>query len=430
MKVKPAPVISTHKARVISFNSDGTGNCEGPEGEVNLPFTLPGEMITFEKAKYSRISHFRLLEVNTPSDQRIEGVCKHFGRCGGCLLQHLHPVLYREFKKSQVTKPMIENGLDPFVVGELVVLPFGRRRRANADAIKMPEGIRLGFHGFKSHRIVDMEECHTMLPELATLIQPLKVLLFEILSDYQKAKVFLTQTAVGIDLSLEVQGVLSLEEDKRERIRFFGGEQNLARFTFRHGKKMDVIHEQARPVVIFDGVEVPVDAYSFLQATEEADGVLAKHVIDNLPNEPQKIADLFCGRGTLSFPLSQKARVDGYESDQQALMALQEGILKSKRPITSYQRDLFTKPLSVEELNPYDVVVIDPPRAGAEAQCINLASSQVGKIIYVSCNPQTFARDAATLISGGYNLINVTPVDQFAWSPHVEVVGVFEMSTR
>jgi 23S rRNA (uracil1939-C5)-methyltransferase len=422
--VKPQPVVTLHEAKVFSLNSDGTGACVGEDGNIDLPFTLPGERVVYEKVKYPRSRRYYLKDIKQSSLQRATPVCPHFGTCGGCLLQHMDKALYAEYKKSLVTKALQSYGLDPFVVQAPVILPFGKRRRINMDAIKKPEGLYLGFHRFKSHQIVDMRECHTVTPALSNVRAALRDVLAAVMEDFQKAKIFLTQAANGIDMSLEIQGVLELPAPKRQLLHTFAQTQNLARFIFKHGKKIDVIYLREQPYVLFDEVRVPVDAYGFLQATQEADQALASHVMAHIPPTAKRILDLFCGRGTLSFPLSRLGHVDAYEGDAQPLEALQEGILSSKRPINPYKRDLFTNPLPTADINTYDAVVVDPPRAGCEAQAAAIAASYVPVVIYVSCNPQTFARDCKIFVDGGYRLHTVTPVDQFAWSPHVEVVSV------
>jgi 23S rRNA (uracil1939-C5)-methyltransferase len=177
------------------------------------------------------------------------------------------------------------------------------------------------------------------------------------------------------------------------------------------------------PFVLFDDIPVESNCRGFLQPSGEADQLLAKTVTSMLPPSPRKIADLFCGRGTLSLPLSRYAPVDGYEMDQLALDALQLAAQRHQRPITPFYRDLFKHPLKGKELDSYDGIVIDPPRAGAEEQAHALASSQVPTLIYVSCNPLTFARDARILVEGGYRLEGIQPLDQFRWTVHVEVVA-------
>ena len=407
----------------LSHEAQGIGEFEGKT--IHIPFSLPGERITFKQIGSKKRKKFLFQSVENASDCRVPPVCRHFTQCGGCTLQHMNLDLYREFKKSLITIPLQEHGLDPFLVDDVIILPFGKRRRANLDIIKKNDVVYLGFHRWKSHQIIDLKECHTLSPALRSLLTPFKEVLNLILDNFQKAKIFLTETGSGVDFSLEIQGVLELTESQREILESFALDNKVARFVFKHGKKIDCVYKTTDPVVVFDGVDVAVDAYSFLQATEEADGILTSLVMENVPKSLTKAADLFCGRGTFSFPLSRIAAVDGFELDKPALKALEDAISKSKRNITPYHRNLFDEPLSMKELSLYQMVVIDPPRAGAFEQVKMLKHSSVQTIAYVSCNPQTFARDAKELVDGGYTLKKITPVDQFAWSAHLEVVGVF-----
>ncbi len=415
--------LGTCKIYSLSDEGEGIGEFEGVT--IKVPFTLPGEQICFSQFGTKRRKKYVFQSVLQPSSLRIEPVCKHFTHCGGCILQHMQSSLYREFKKSLITIPMQEQGLDPFSVKDIITLPFGERRRSNIEAIKKGDTVFLGFHRWRGHQIVNLTECHTLSLSLRNLLDPLRVVLTEILEPFQKAKMFLTETKVGVDLSLEIQGVLELNESQKEILKNFGSAQGLARFIFKHGKKTDVLYLLAEPVIEFDGVEVATDAYGFLQATEEADKVLSQLVMDAIPIDVKKIADLFCGRGTFSFPLSRIAPVDAYEFDKASLAALGQAIVRSGRVITPIHRNLYEQPLTRTELNIYDAVVIDPPRAGALEQIKHISNSSVKTIVYVSCGPQSFVRDAKELTSSGYTLKYITPVDQFTWAAHLEVVGVF-----
>jgi len=417
-------IIGTCKIYSLSPESEGIGEFEG--ATIKIPFTLPGERVTFKQIGSKRRKKYIFQTIESPSSERQDPRCLHFTQCGGCTLQHMTPSFYREFKKSLITVPLQEHGLDPFLVQDIIILPFGKRRRSNLDATKKNDIVFLGFHRWKSHQLIDLKECHTLSPALASLLNPLKETLTLVLENFQKAKVFLTETAVGVDISLEIQGILEITEGQKKILESFASKNKVARFVFRHGKKTDCVYMASNPVVVFDGAEVSVDAYSFLQATEEADTLLTSLVMDNLPKGAKKAADLFCGRGTFSFPLSRLMPVDGFELDKAALKALEEAALKNQRNITSHLRNLFDNPLSAEELKAYDVVVIDPPRAGALEQIEALSKASVTRVIYISCNPQTFARDAKELAQGGYVLKKIIPVDQFAWSAHLEVVGIFE----
>jgi 23S rRNA (uracil1939-C5)-methyltransferase len=408
----------------------GEGEAFDVNGEdthtATIPFALPGEQIAFECHTYKKKKRYFPTEVLTPSADRVEPVCKHFSHCGGCMLQHMGTRIYKEFKQSQLTEALLEHGLDPFVVDGITVLPFGKRRRANMDVIRKGDTIFMGFHRYKSHQIINVEECFTLDPALVTLLEPLRAALLHVLGPFEKAKLFFTKSKVGVDISLEIQGMATLTPTQREPLRAFAEKAAVARLTFRYRKTLDVIYESAKPVVTFAGLDVEVDAYSFLQASDEADQFLSDFVLSHLDKDAKNIVDLFCGRGTLSLPLSTKAPVTGYEFERSALAALQKVTPLAKHTVHLHYRDLFDLPLTWQELAPFDVIVIDPPRAGAEAQCKMMASCKAQQIIYVSCNPETFARDAKILTDGAFELVKVHGLDQFAWSPHVEVLAIFK----
>lgn len=420
--------MTTYQITKLNENGDGIASVKGRE--MPVPFTLPGDEVELTFFEHKKQLVAELKSVVKPSPNRVQPVCRHFGECGGCSLQHADDVTYKAFKKGLVVAALERFGLDSDVVAESVILPAGRRRRVNFEA-KLKNGqLTLGFHKRRTHFLVDLQECHTIMPEMRILLEPLHGVLAFALQNNQKAQLFLTTTKAGIDLWLEIQDVSSLDTMARGVLAQFAAEVKLARLIFRHRKTVDIIYQSAEPVVQFGGVDVDVDAFGFLQASDDADEALTSLVMGALPENTQKIADLFCGRGTFTLPLSLRGAVEAYEFDKRALVALDKAIERSKRPVTTHFRNLFEESLTAEELNAFDVVVIDPPRAGAEHQCAQFQDTYVQKIVYVSCHPDTFARDAKILIESGYVLEKATPVDQFPWAAHVEVVGVFKLNTH
>jgi len=417
--------------KIDSLSTEGLGTGTSEHGEVNLPFVLPGEIVNYERfMKHPNSKReqpkFFLKEIHKQSAYRAEAICAHFTQCGGCLLQHLNERTYENFKRDLIVKPFITHGLDTNCIQDLVKLPAGERRRANFEAIKKNDQVFLGFHRWRSHQIINLNECHTVDPKIADLLEPMRQLFWHVMDMYQKATVYFTVTAVGLDVGMDIHRG-ALQENAIELLGAFANAHNLARLILRENRKRTTIYERERPYVIFDNVKVDIEPSSFLQASDRADRVLTDLVIASLPQPSHRIADLFCGRGTFTFPLSRQASVDGYECDLPALTALQNAVDKSGRDIQTYKRNLFDSPLTPLELNKYDVIVIDPPRAGALAQVKLIAESHVPHIAYISCGPESFARDAKILIEqGGYELQIVTPVDQFTWSPHLEVVGIFK----
>lgn len=417
--------------KIEKLNTSGVGEGQSEHGSVFLPFVLPGEVVDYERfMKHPNSKReqpkFFLKSLQNVSKSRIDPVCDHFTQCGGCLLQHLNDKLYAAFKRSLIVEPFIEHQLDTNCIQDVVVLPAGERRRANFEVVKKNDQVFLGFHRWRSHQIINLKECHTVDPKIANLFEPMRQLFWGTMTAYQKATVYLTVTAVGLDVSIDIHRD-ALQPNAITLLETFAKDHGLARLLLRENRKRITVYEKETPYVVFDGVKVSIEPASFLQASERADQVLTEIVISSLPANIHRIADLFCGRGTFTFPLSRKGKVDGYEFDTFALQALQTAADQYERSVQTFKRNLFDQPLSSSELNAYNVVVIDPPRAGALAQIETLCESNVSHVAYISCGPESFARDAKILTEqGGYTLERVVPVDQFTWAPHLEVVGIFK----
>lgn len=408
---------------LINFiNNQGAGSGKTELGIVEVPYALPNEIIRFEKHEYRKKSNCLLKSIEKPSKHRAVAECKYFERCGGCMLQHMDLKIYKDYKLS-----LIKNVLPAETkIAPLITIPKGNRRRINLQALKKDERVFLGLRRFHSHQIVDIDSCPAAMSPLSAIIMPLKEVLADFLEHKQKAEIFLTHASNGIDMLIETQGLEIAPEQERGVIAF-AIKYNIIRVQFSSPEKTQIIFESEKPYIILGGKKVTTDAKCFMQPSFASDKILAGLVEQYLPQKKGALVDLFCGRGTFSLPLSKhRFKVDGFESDSGAIDALKDA---SEGTITVYKRDLFKNPLNKNELLPYRFVVINPPRAGALEQIKMLARSKCEKIIYISCNPKTFARDAAILEKGGYKLQEVTPVDQFYWSPHLEVVGVFVILT-
>ncbi len=421
------------------LTSKGTGVGKTDQGMVELPYVLPQETIHFTRHQYRRRRTCTLNHIVKPSEERRTPPCPYFGRCGGCLLQHASEEFYNDFLQKQLSFCLDQHHLYPELMDPIITIAPGHRRRINMDGVKKDEGTFLGFHRFKSHQIININECLLLTPPMDGIIAPTREMLDSILFLRQKAKIFITQTQKtphhnGIDIILEIQLCHDLEPWQEENIQKFSQHHQIARFQFRHRKKYKTIYESPHgfPHVLFDGVMVEVNAHSFLQATQASDDILADLVTRNIPiffeyNQKEiKIMDLFCGRGTLTFPLSRYGKVIAIDSEKDALKALETANKKANRPITVHEsRDLFSTPLTRDEFQGIDLVVINPPRAGALEQIHHLAHSNIAMIVYVSCNPQTFCRDGEFLVNAGYDFVQLSPLDQFMYNPHLEVVGIF-----
>ncbi len=356
-------------------------------------------------------------------------LCPHFGRCGGCRVQDLQEEEYKDYKLQKVLNP-----LQNLIANTQVhIHPFyhvspSTRRRAVLKAHRSSKKVDLGFYQRESHHIVDLETCLIVVPEIEKLLSPLKEFLKEFLKDllsiHSKAEIFILKSDQGLDISIETKAsaFTSLSYEQREISADFARSQNLARLIV----DQDPVYIQQTPTLSFEGMPVQVSPHVFLQASTESDQWLAQKVCDAIPEGFHRIADLFCGRGTLTLPLSKKGTVEGFEMDREALSALDKTALAFQRPLKTYFRNLFKEPLQASELKKYDVVILNPPREGAYAQSKQLALSNPSKIIYVSCNPKTFARDAKALVEGGFTFRELYPFDQFLWSDHMELVAVFD----
>lgn len=363
--------------------------------------------------------------LNTPHSRQT-APCPHFGLCGGCALQHLNDEAYSLHKTQMIRKELDLKGLTSVTVNKPLLIPAGQRRRCNLKAMRLHDVIHLGYHEVKSHSIVQIEQCPLVAPQLETLLAPLRVLLKSLLRNKQKVDLFLLTTDTGIDLILD--GITAFTLEQTQKIIRFCEAERVARFSLRHKNGLEPVVTFVEPAIAYDGISVACQADGFTQASKMADDILTQLVLQYMPAPTKRALDLFCGRGTFCLPLSRHARVDGYELDAKALQGLEKAKNKASRPLQLFSRNLFEDPLDEKELKPFDFVVLNPPRAGAQHQCRILSQSTVARIVMVSCDPKTFARDAAILIQGGYELENVTPVDQFLWANHVEVVGCFEKS--
>ena len=341
--------------------------------------------------------------------------CRHFPVCGGCQLQHVSDTAYATYITGRIISALNAQGIDAPQIDKAHVSPPRTRRRASMRAERRGKRIILGFNEAASNAIVDLSECHVMLPELFALLRPLRSLLIAMLPDNARAAIKLSRADQGVDLMLggfEVQGLHAIEI-----LAAFGKANSLARLSLDEGLGPSVRYAPGDVSVTLAGVPIALPEGAFLQATADGEAALVKAVQSALTGAVE-VADLFAGLGT--FALALPGKVLAVEGARDAVLAL-----IAARRVAVEHRDLFRRPLSVAELSRFDGVVLDPPRAGAKEQVAALAKSAIPKIAYVSCNPATFARDAKTLVDGGYRLERITPVGQFRWSTHVELAAAF-----
>ena len=349
----------------------------------------------------------------------MTALCAHFGSCGGCLLQDLAPEAYRAQKRETVLAALARHGIAA-EVAEMISVPENSRRRAAFKAAKKAGAVLLGFRARQSHDVVDMRECRVLTRAIMVALPSLRAMLATLLKDGEAVELHLTETETGLDLALGWKR--ALKPAFTAELARWAAEAKFARITV-NGQ---VAVELARPVVRFANAEVALPIAAFLQPTREGEAALQKLVTGSLAGA-KRIADLFSGCGTFSLALAARARVHAVEREADLLSALADAVRHAQglKPVTTEGRDLFKLPLTPPELKNYDGVLLDPPRAGAAAQCRELAASKIRRVAYVSCNPDSFARDARVLLEAGFRIGTVTPVDQFLWSDHLELVAAF-----
>jgi 23S rRNA (uracil1939-C5)-methyltransferase len=400
---------------IVRVGAQGDGVAETEAGPVYVPFTLQGERVTADVEG----DQGRLLEVLRPSAVRVSPPCRHFGTCGGCALQHMQRAAYDDWKRQQVIIAFSQRGIDA-PVGALIACA-GQRRRASFSARRAMAGVMLGFHAAGTHDLVDLEECVVLHPAIVEVLPGLRALLSPMVSRRNEPRVIVTWTQSGLDVALsDLSGPLTPE--MRAHIASAARAARIVRVSV----DGDPAFESLVPFLKLGRAEVSPAPGAFLQAVAEAEGAMGDFILAAL-GKVKTVADLFCGIGAFTFLLAEHAKVFAVDSDKTAIAALSAAFKKATglKPIDAIARDLFREPLSGTELNSYDAIVFDPPRAGAEAQAKMIARSKVKTVVAVSCNPATLARDARILMDGGYKLEAVTPVDQFLYSPHIEAVAVF-----
>lgn len=412
--------MKTKEATILKLDERGYGFAQDENGDpITVPYSLPGEKVEIQNLN----NRWHLKKILESSPHRRQSPCPYYQTCGGCSLQHMSSVAYSEYKMRRLSQALERCGLKEIEIDPMVVLGPELRRRAIFHALRTTTEIMIGYYQLGSHHLVDIQQCLLLRPDINGLIDPLKQVLQNILPPKGKADIFLTSTDVGLDFLLKIKGDQRLDLAGIENLKEFARHHNLARLSFENDQEEWPIVTLRPPHIKFSSYSVEASADGFLQTSEEADQLLTSLVLKEFPKTSQKIADLFCGRGTFSLPLVEKGKVDAYEMDGKALKALTQTAKLYNLPLQAYARNLFSDPLSPNQLNIYQAVVLNPPRQGAIAQSKMLAVSEVPHIVMVSCNPETFARDISLLIKGGYHLLKIYPVDQFLWSPHMEIVA-------
>jgi len=401
----------------------GDGVARGPDGPVFVPLTLPGEIVEAEVAE-GRGEPVSLIQ---PSAERVAPPCPHFGDCGGCALQHWAEGPYLDWKRDQVVHALAREGLEAEVAPTAATAPQSRRRLALHARRRSDGSVALGFKPRRSWRLVDIQTCVIADPRIVAALPALAEVASAVF-EHPKSAPTLHVTATEAGLDVDVTGVErrtggGLSGDARASAIGAATRADLARLSLAG----EVLVARRPPTVTFGRAQVVLPPGGFLQASPEAERIMVAEVTAAAKGA-KRIADLFCGAGTFTFPLAEIAPVLAADAGADAVAALNAGrkTTTGLKGIEAQARDLFRRPLSPFDLKGCDVAVLDPPRAGAIEQTRQLVDARkIARVVYVSCNPTTFARDAATLVAGGFRLERVLPVDQFLWSGHVELVATF-----
>ncbi|MEW6768068.1 MAG: methyltransferase [Pseudomonadota bacterium] len=386
---------------------------------IYVPYALGGEVADVQPS-HGHPDRRELLHVVTPSPERIEPFCPHFGICGGCAIQHWQPDAYKKWKRQLVIDTLSHSGIE-CPVDELIDAHGTGRRRMTLHARQSQNDIlRVGFAAAGRHEIVAIDHCPILEPALAGGIDAANEIA-ELLNPVAKP-LDIQVTASDNGLDIDVRGSGPLDTAMLAQLSRLAEKHRLARLT-RHG---ELVIQRAAPTVKIGKAKTTLPPGSFMQPTVAGEEALAALVVDKCKGA-KHIADLFCGIGPFALRLAEKFSVTAYDSDAVAIASLKDAVKTTQglKPIKVDARDLFRRPLMPQELRDFDCVVFDPPRQGAQAQSQQLAASRIKHVVAVSCNPATFARDARILIDGGFRIESVTPVDQFRHTPHVEVVARF-----
>ena len=410
------PPMSTSRVtlEIQRLGAQGDGLAEFDGKQVFVPLTLAGETVTAE----INGDRARVIDIIRPSADRVAARCSHYGDCGGCSLQHVADHRYLAFKRDHVVTALSYQKIEALVDPVVSILPQSRRRAVFA-AHRVGDGVAIGFHGRRSHRIVPITNCAVITPGLLGLLPQLQRVALIAAPHKDALTVTATETTTGFDVAL-IGVAKTFPADDRLRAVQTANELGFARLSING----EVVMERVTPSLPAGIAQLMPPPGGFLQACAASEAAMLELVREAI-GDARRVVDLFAGSGTFTLPLASTATVHAAESDGPAIASLERAAKRAQglKPITLEKRDLFRRPLTRDELKRFDAAVIDPPRAGAEAQAQQLAASAVKRVAMVSCNAQTFARDLAIMLKSGWRITRITPIDQFLWSPHIEIVA-------
>ncbi len=410
---------------IARMGSAGDGVAETPDGPLHIPRALPGEVVQAQAAGRGQAV---LEAVETPSPERVEPPCRHFLQgCGGCALQHWDLGAQSAWKRVRLAEALARAGFPDAPVAETLATPTDSRRRADLALRRRPDGsVAVGFHVRNAAEVLDLHECHILRPELFALLAPLRMVLRRLSALSREGSAVVNLLDSGPDILLRTDKALGATG--RRLLAAFAQQLGIPRIAWAQGDRLHETAAQTGPVRLdLSGVEVAPPPGAFLQASREGEAAIIGAVLAALPAKlpvRPRLLDLYAGIGTLSFPLAARGRVTAMEGSAEAVAALDAAARKAVARVEAVRRDLARQPVLPAELKAFDLVVLDPPYAGAAEQVAQIARSALRHLVYVSCNPVALARDAAVLREAGFTVTAATPVDQFRWSAHLEsVVG-------
>lgn len=415
-----------HKVTIEELGGRGDGIVHKNGKVIYVPYTAPGDLVDVKlNGDKGRLRH-----IHQKSSHRIEAVCPYFTKCGGCALQHIENDYYKNWKEGLIKTALENQGISGAVINPIHISPLGSRRRTTFQAIgRGGDEIIFGYAQKGSHNLIDIENCPILVPEIVKIIRPLKVFLSKLLDKKQKQAIQITSGDNGLDMVFKAKGEIDL--NLRMDLAEFAQSNDLARIswfdTSLRNPYYEMIAERRKPYVTFNGNKVYFPEGAFLQATEQGQAALTSIMLSGIESA-HHVVDLFSGCGTFSIAAAGTANVHAVENNEDMLMALKNStnIMEGIKLVSTELRDLFLRPLLPHELNKFDVAIIDPPRAGARHQMQEIINSEIQKLVMISCNPITFARDVQNLADAGFTMGQITPVDQFIYSPHLEIIAIFE----
>lgn len=403
----------------------GDGRAQDANGQPLLvPYGLPGDTLRVKPMpKMGERAFARVMDVIKPADTRVHPVCAHFFACGGCALQHLRFDAYQAWKVSSVMDRLERANLRAQHMHPLVTVPPQSRRRATFCARRAGKKIVLGFNRMHSAEVIDIAECHVLVPEIMELLPGLRHLMDTLLGNTRTCDVGVTVLDTGLDILLT--GEIELNLLMREALAEFVVGHPISRVSLRTSDRAEaeVILSPKQALLSVGGTQLTPVPGSFLQPSREGEAALIDAVRRGVGGA-KNVIDLFAGLGTFTWPLSNQARVHAVDADGPAIRAVMAA--EATRNVTAAARNLYKDPVRARDLEQYDAIVFDPPRAGAKGQGVEIAASHVKTVVAVSCNPGTFIVDAEQLVAAGYRFAELTIVDQFVWSSHIELVAAFK----